>query len=87
MYRVLKPGGISLIIDMDHDASKKDLQLEIEKMNMKGFDKIFMKFAFNTFLTQSAYTKKEIETFIKKTPFKNYEIKKNGISLYIYLTK
>jgi ubiquinone/menaquinone biosynthesis C-methylase UbiE len=87
MYRVLKPGGTSLIVDMNHDASKEDLKFEIEKMNMKGFDKLFMKFAFNTFLTQSAYTKEEIENFIKQTPFKNYEVKKGGISFYIYLNK
>jgi len=87
MHRVLKPGGTSLIIDMNRDATNEDVKFEVEKSLMKGFDKIFVKFSFKTFLKQSAYTKEEIESFIKETHFKNYTIKKEGISLYIYLNK
>lgn len=87
MYRVLKPEGTALIIDMNHEATKEDLELEVKKAGMKGFDKIFVTFSFKTFLKQSAYTKEEIEHFITQTPFQHYTIKKEGISLYIYLTK
>lgn len=87
MHRVLKQGGISLIIDMNYDSTPEDLDNEVNKTGMKGFDKHFVKFAFRTFLKQGAYTKEGFETLLKETPFKNYKIKIDGISLYVYLYK
>ncbi|GFZ33252.1 methyltransferase type 11 [Clostridium zeae] len=87
MHRVLKQGGTSLIIDMNYKATSEDIETEVRKSGMKGFDKYFVKLAFKTFLKQSAYTKEDFEEFIKETSFKNYRIKKDGISLYVYLYK
>ncbi|MFL0197825.1 class I SAM-dependent methyltransferase [Clostridium sp. WILCCON 0269] len=87
MHRVLKQGGTSLIIDMNHELTPEDINNEVSKIGMKGFDKHFVKFAFKTFLKQASYTKGEFETLLKETPFNNYEIKKEGISLYVYLHK
>lgn len=85
MYRVLKEEGTALIIDMNREATDEEIEHEVSKM--KGFDKHFVKFSFKTFLKQGAYTKEEFETFIKETPFKNYDIRKEGIGLYVYLYK
>lgn len=87
MHRVLKQGGTSLIIDMNYEATSEDIDIEVRKSEMKGFDKYFVKFAFKTFLKKGAYTKEDFETFIKDTPFKNYKIRKEGISLYVSLYK
>ncbi|MBK5459033.1 MULTISPECIES: class I SAM-dependent methyltransferase [Peribacillus] len=87
MHRVLKQGGTSLIIDMNYEATSEDIDIEVRKSGMKGFDKYFVKFAFKTFLKKGAYTKEDFETFLRGTPFKNYKIKKEGISLYVYLYK
>ncbi|NOU87938.1 methyltransferase domain-containing protein [Paenibacillus sp. LMG 31460] len=87
MYRVLKEGGTSLIIDMNYEATSEDINNEIRQTGMKGFDKHFVKFAFKTFLKQGAYTKEDFESLLKETPFKNYKIKKEGISLFVYLFK
>ncbi len=87
MYRVLKEGGTSLIIDMNYEATSEDINNEIRQTGMKGFDKHFVKFAFKTFLKQGAYTKEDFESLLKETPFKNYNIKKEGISLFVYLYK
>jgi ubiquinone/menaquinone biosynthesis C-methylase UbiE len=85
MHRVLKQGGTSLIIDMNREATNKDIENQVS--GMKGFDKYFVKFSFKTFLKQGAYIKEEFETLLKETPFKNYNINKEGISLYVYLYK
>lgn len=87
MHRVLKEGGTSLIIDMNYEATSDDINNEVIKSGMKGFDKHFVKFSFKTFLKQGAYTKKDFECFLKETPFNRYEIKQEGISLYVYLNK
>ncbi|PEL13043.1 class I SAM-dependent methyltransferase [Bacillus sp. AFS017336] len=87
MYRVLKPGGTALIIDMNFNATADDIENEINKTEMKGFDKHFVKFAFKTFLKKGAYTKEDFEIFINETEFMDYKIKQEDISLYVYLTK
>lgn len=85
MHRVLKQGGTSLIIDMNYESTDEAIDKEVSKM--KGFDKYFVKFSFKTFLKQGAYTKEAFEALLKETPFKNYNIKKDGISLFVYLYK
>ncbi|MDD7794333.1 class I SAM-dependent methyltransferase [Clostridium sp. 'White wine YQ'] len=87
MHRVLKEGGTSLIIDMNYEATAEDINNEVTKSGMKGFDKYFVKFSFKTFLKQGAYTKKDFERLLKETPFNRYEIKQDGICLYVYLHK
>ncbi|BFT72808.1 class I SAM-dependent methyltransferase [Paenibacillus sp. P36] len=87
MHRVLKKGGTSLIIDMNKDATSEDINNEIRETGMKGFDKHFVKFAFKTFLKQGAYSETDFESLLSETPFKNYTIKKEGISLFVYLHK
>lgn len=85
IHRVLKQKGKALIIDMNHEATNEDINEEVS--NMKGFDRLFVKFSFKTFLKKGAYTKEEFAEFIKQSPFKNYHIRKEGISLYVYLDK
>ncbi|QKE72211.1 class I SAM-dependent methyltransferase [Arthrobacter citreus] len=87
MYRVLKPGGTALIIDMNYNSTAADIENEMIKTEMKGFDKYFVKFAFKTFLKKGAYTKEDFEIFINETEFRDYKIKQEDISLYVYLTK
>jgi ubiquinone/menaquinone biosynthesis C-methylase UbiE len=87
MYRVLKKDGVALVIDMNYNATPEDIDIEVKKTGMKGFDKYFVKFAFKTFLKQGAYTKEGIESLLKETPFNRYQIKQEGISLYVYLYK
>jgi ubiquinone/menaquinone biosynthesis C-methylase UbiE len=86
MHRVLKQGGTALIIDMNREATNKDIGDEIK--GMKGFDKYFVKFSFMTFVKQGAYTKEEFEAFLKEIPFKDYNIKKEGLScMFIFISK
>ena len=42
MHRVLKPDGTALILDMNHDATKEDIDAEMKKSGMKGFDRSTM---------------------------------------------
>jgi ubiquinone/menaquinone biosynthesis C-methylase UbiE len=56
MYRVLKRHGAALIIDMNRDCTKSDIEHEIEKTGVKGFDKWFTMLSFQTFLKNGAYT-------------------------------
>lgn len=85
MYRVLKPDGTALILDMDHAATKEDIENEISQSGVKGFDRLFVKLAFKTFLKSGAYTMEGFEELIAQTAFTRYEIIKSGIGFQVWL--
>jgi ubiquinone/menaquinone biosynthesis C-methylase UbiE len=85
MHRVLKPEGTALILDMNHDATKEDIENEIKKTGMKGFDRLFVRFAFKTFLRNGAYTKEGFERLIAESDFSRHEIMKYGIGYQVWL--
>jgi len=87
MYRVLKPDGTALILDMDHNVTKDEIDIEVKKSGMKGFDCLFVKLSFMTFLKSGAYTKEGFEELITQTAFTKQEIKKRGIGLEVWMYK
>ena len=86
MHRVLKNNGIALIIDMNHDVSKKMLDEEAVKISKSGFERWFMRMTFRG-LCKGAYSIKELENMINNTKFNKSDIRETGISLYIFLYK
>jgi len=87
MYRVLKPGGTALIIDMKANISNEEINAMIKSGNLKGMEAFFEKAAFKYFLKKGAYTKDGFIDLISQTAFKDYEIKETGIGFSIYLHK
>ena len=87
MYRVLKPSGMVLIVDMNRNVSDRAISESVKKSGEKGFEAIFMKFTFKYFLKKGAYSKDEFINLISKTKFSSSEIKEEGIGLYIFIRK
>lgn len=85
MQRVLKPGGAALILDMNHDAANPDFDEALRKMDLKGFDRWFVRLSFRMFLRSGAYTREEFEGLIARTRFARHEIKKDGIGFQIWM--
>lgn len=72
--RVLKPNGKGLIIDLKRDASREEINKDVENMNLNWINTLFTKLTFKTFLLRSAYTKDEIRELVTHTNVKKYEI-------------
>jgi len=87
MFRVLKLNGAALILDMNRNNTKEDIEQEMQKSGMKGFDRWFVKLSFKTFLRNGAYTREEFEELIADTAFARHEIKKNGIGFQVWMYK
>jgi ubiquinone/menaquinone biosynthesis C-methylase UbiE len=87
MYRVLKSGGTTLIVDMSRNTSNQQIEVYTKNLGVKGIDRLFMKFILKYFLKNGAYTKDEFINLVSKTAFKGYDIKEEGIGFYIYLRK
>jgi ubiquinone/menaquinone biosynthesis C-methylase UbiE len=87
MYRVLRSGGVALIIDMNRNASNQQIEDYTKNMGAKGPYKLFMKLIFKYFLRNGAYTKDEFTNLISKTAFKEYDMNEEEIGFHIYLKK
>jgi ubiquinone/menaquinone biosynthesis C-methylase UbiE len=87
MWRVLKPGGGGLIIDMNRNASSAALESEVDKMRLRGLSRLWMNFMFSFFLRKGAYTKEEFEKLLAASPFSSCNIEEKGIGIYVYMNK
>ena len=87
MYRVLRPGGISVIADMRHDASQADIEAEIEKMHLGPVNRWMVRWTFQNMLLKSAYRVAEMKAMVAQTPFRQCKVEINGIGFQVWLEK
>jgi len=83
MYRVLKPGGIALIMDLNRKASMKATKKVAENMGLKGMTAYIA----GAIQRSGSYSRNEFESFISQTEFKDNEIRDSNLGFSIYLKK
>lgn len=87
MYRVLKPGGQALIIDLRKDASHESLSQAVDEMRLGAVNTIITKLTFRYMLLKRAYTKSEFDRFLDQTKFGPVETRESLIGLELKLNK
>jgi len=87
MYRVLKPDGQALIIDLRRDASRESISQAVNDMKLGGVNRMVTKLTFRFMLLKRAYTKGEFEALISKTKFNDVAIREDLTGLEILLSK
>ena len=86
MYRVLKPGGTALVVDVNRDATGRDWRSYASDRELKGMTALSMRLAF-MIQKSGAYSKDQFENMISSTPFQRHDIQASGINLHVYLPK
>jgi ubiquinone/menaquinone biosynthesis C-methylase UbiE len=87
MYRVLCPGGLSVIADLRRDASPEDIEREVKGMGLNRINEILVKWTFDQMLLKSAYSVDEIKAMVSQTPFKKCKIDVSGVGFQVLLEK
>ncbi|HEY6951319.1 MAG TPA: class I SAM-dependent methyltransferase [Bacteroidota bacterium] len=83
MYRVMKPGGTVLIMDLNRNASMKATKRVAEKMGLRGITAYIA----GAIQRSGSYSRNEFEAFLSHTKFKNYEIRDSEMGFSIYLSR
>lgn len=87
MYRVLKPGGRALIVDLRRDAPMSAINEGVANMHLGFFSELSTRLTFRFMLLKRAYTKAEFEELISETQFPGARVAESGIGLDIWLQK
>jgi ubiquinone/menaquinone biosynthesis C-methylase UbiE len=86
MYRVLKPRGRGLIIDLRKDAPASGISQRVDQMGLGAINTIFTKLALKS-LRNRAYTASQFREFFSRTSFRTAEIQEDLIGFEIRFHK
>lgn len=85
MYRVLKQGGVALIIDLRKDFSRQALN---DYVSGRGaINAAIVKLTFNTMLKKRAYTRESIAELVSRSQFRQGDIRLDPIGFELWLRK
>jgi ubiquinone/menaquinone biosynthesis C-methylase UbiE len=87
MCRVLKPGGLALIIDLRRDATPESIRDAVDDMHLNAVNSAITRLTFRFVLLKRAYTRDQFVQFIDQTRFGAMEIQEDAMGLEIWLRK
>jgi ubiquinone/menaquinone biosynthesis C-methylase UbiE len=87
MYRVLRPGGRALIIDLRKNAPVEAIDQAVDQMHVGAVNAAVTKFTFRHMLLKRAYSRRDFEQLIDQTKFGPIEVSEELIGLELTLHK
>jgi ubiquinone/menaquinone biosynthesis C-methylase UbiE len=86
MHRVLRPGGVAVIQDMNGDTTIREISKEVNRMGVGRASAPVTK-AILVGLRRRAYSRSQFEQLVADSPFGTGEITTEGIGLEIRMTR
>ncbi len=87
MHRVLKAGGMALIIDLRQDFSPQALNDHVSGSGRGAISAAITKLIFNTMLKRRAYTRDSLAELVAQSQFKGGDIRLDPIGFELWLRK
>jgi ubiquinone/menaquinone biosynthesis C-methylase UbiE len=85
MYRVLKPGGVALIIDLRKDFSAQAVSDYVGGRGM--ISAAMIKLTFHTMLKRRAYSKESIAALVTQSQFRQGDVRLDPLAFELWLRK
>lgn len=87
MYRVLRPGGLSVISDLRRDAPAAEIEREIQGMGLGPLNRFMVRWTFRNMLLKNAYSVAEMKSMVARTPFGKCQVELDGVGFQVRLRK
>lgn len=87
MYRVLRPDGTALVLDLRRDVSKAAVAEDVTKMRLGPISRMSTKFILGNVLRRRAYTKAQFEHLLARSRFTRSEVRETRLSLEVIMRR
>ena len=87
MFRVLKPGGKALIVDMRSDISDASIDSYVNQMDISKWNKLITTWSFKCMLRKRAYSLEQIKQLGNVSKFKDYRVDLSPTGFELWLEK
>jgi len=87
MYRVLKPGGVAIIYDLNAETSDEENNRAVAAMQLSPLSALMTRWTFKYMLKRSAYTPARFRELAARSQFKTCSIQQEGIGMGVWLTR
>jgi ubiquinone/menaquinone biosynthesis C-methylase UbiE len=87
IYRVLKPGGRALILDLRRNASMEAIAEHVARMHLNPVNAFLTRMTFRHLLLGRAYARAHFERFAAATGFARCDLRDHDIEIHAWFTK
>ena len=86
-WRVLTPGGRTVIQDLRKETTMREVNDEVKRMNLSLLNRVWTRWTFRLFLLRNAYSEPALRDLVGRSRFGEGDVVRDGIGFELRLAK